>query len=71
MEKILIILLALFFISCSNENDNKCNCPNAKMKRFEVNSGYFYITNLPINCNTGKPDEEWLVQNNYIFVKCE
>jgi hypothetical protein len=71
MKKISIIILALLFISCSNDNDNDCKCPKAKMKRFEVNSSYFYINNLPIDCKTQKPNEEWLLQNNYVYIKCE
>ena len=71
MKKILFIFAIALLVSCSNDDNSKCNCPKAKMKRFEVNSSYFYINNLPINCNTQKPDEEWLLKNNYVYIKCE
>jgi len=64
-----LILLVLFF-SCSDDKDCKCN---AKMTTFSVGTGYFYINNLPIDCNTGRPTSETMAKfpSNYIFVNCE
>lgn len=71
MKKILLILgIIILFLSCDKEEDN-CNCANAKMTTFEYGTGYFYITNLPVDCETGRPSEEWLRERNYIFVNCE
>jgi hypothetical protein len=70
MKKYLIILLVLF-LGCS-EDKKDCKC-NAKMTTFEVGTGYFYINNLPIDCNTGKPTSQTMAKfpSNYIFVNCE
>jgi hypothetical protein len=71
MKKLLLIIaIVVLFISCSNEDKNNCNCKRAKMTLFEPNAGYFYINNLPINCETGEPDYSEL-PDNYIFVNCE
>ena len=71
MKKLLLIVLALLFLSCEKDDTN-CNC-KAKMTTFEYNSGYFYISNLPVDCNTKKPTEETMngLPDSYIFVKCE
>lgn len=73
MKKILLILgIIILFLSCDKEDIKKtCNCANAKMTTFEYGTGYFYITNLPVDCETGRPSEEWLRERNYIFVRCE
>lgn len=71
MKKLLLIFgIIILFLSCDKE-DEKCNCPKAKMTTFAYGTGYFYINNLPIDCKTGQPDYNWLKERNYIFVKCE
>lgn len=71
MKKLLLITLTVFtFVSCENENENDCVCKRAKMTLFSPTAGYFYINNLPIDCNTGEPNYSELPEN-YIFVKCE
>ena len=71
MKKLLLIATALLFLACEKEDVN-CNC-NAKMTTFEYNSGYFYISNLPVDCKTKRPTEQTMSNfpSNYIFVKCE
>ena len=69
MKKLLLIAMALLFLACEKD-DVKCNC-KAKMTTFEYNSGYFYIPNLPIDCQTKRPTEQTMsnFSSNYIFVK--
>ena len=70
--KKLLLLFAIFvlFVSCENDNDNECVCKRAKMTLFSPTAGYFYMNNLPIDCETGQPNYSELPEN-YIFVNCE
>jgi hypothetical protein len=67
MKKI-YLLLALILISCSKE-ESECICKEAKMTLSNNGVNYFYITNLPINCNTNYPDMSQLPAN-YIYISC-
>ena len=71
MKKLFILLITIFALSCS-EDDKECKCNKARMTTFTPGPiNYFYINNLPIDCNTGKPNNEWLLERNYIYVNCE
>ena len=70
MKKIVLIIgIVLLFLSCDKE-ENECKCAKAKFTLFGDITGAFYIQNLPIDCNTGKPDMSKL-PNNYIYLGCE
>ena len=71
MKKILLFIgiigLAVIFLSCDKEDEN-CNC-EAKYQS-SGSPGYFYIKNLPIDCETGQPLPNDLPET-YYFVKCK
>jgi len=67
MKTTILILLALFLISCDKDEVN-CEC-NGKYKLFTFPTQYYYKKTI-IDCNTGLPAYPQN-QENSIFIKCE
>jgi hypothetical protein len=63
------LLMVLVVLSCSKDDDG-CVCKTAKYLNFGQ-SGYFYSTNVPIDCKTGRPLQQLPSNPNAIFVSCE
>lgn len=70
MKKLVFILSLLLLTNCSKE-EQECSCEKAKFAYFnETSSGYFYMRNVKLDCETGKP-----IKNNNtigkIYIGCE
>ena len=66
------LILILLFVSCSQEENNGCNCTGKFTTPNGLTSGnYFYIQNLPIDCNTGQILNSAPIQPNAIFLGCQ
>lgn len=71
MKKLLLITAIVFLLFSCEKEDNDCRCKTAKFTTFgNTTGGYFYISNLPIDCNTKSPDMSKL-PSNYIYLGCE
>ena len=68
MKKILLIFLLIAINGCDKE-DEGCTC-YGKFTKFG-NDGYFYIPNLPIDCNTKRPLNPPPGNEDAIFIGCE
>jgi hypothetical protein len=66
--KKLFILIAVTLFSCSKE-ESDCVCKQAKMTTINNSGSYFYISNLPLNCDTNYPNMQQL-PSNYVFIRC-
>lgn len=68
MKKLILLPVFIFIVSCSATND-VCTCEAKYTTQSNFGNGtYFYVSNTPIDCQTGKPLK--LPQKDALFVKC-
>jgi hypothetical protein len=67
MKKIFLLITVLALSSCSKD-DNDCKC-TGQYANFD-SPGFFFVQNVPINCETKHPVNSLPNNENAIFVKC-
>lgn len=68
MKKLLLLSAFILILGCSKE-DNECNCSKAQYINWETN-GTYYVNNVPIDCETGRPIKDGYVDGG-TFVECK
>lgn len=71
MKKVLLILTAIAFIGCSDDDSDNtgCNC-DAKFYVEQSESVYHIEENMEIDCETGEPTYNPTDDPNSYFVGC-
>ena len=64
-KQITLLFIALLLAGCSKEDKDDCDC-NAKYLNAN-GSGYYYVPNQPIDCDTKQPTR---VAGGGFFVGC-